>query len=80
MPFVPRFQFGSEEVAQQLRLILAAGEAAEPGRWERLSAAPLERQPEVGGVDFPDVALRTAEWRNDDLHLELDVRDEDPLS
>lgn len=62
----------------QYNAFLAAAEAAGPGRWERLSAAPIEHQPQVVGVDFPDVALRTAEWRNGDLHLELHVRNEDP--
>lgn len=62
----------------QYNAFLAAAEAAGPGRWERLSAAPLEPQPQVVGVDFPAVALRTAEWRNGELHLELAVRDEDP--
>ncbi len=64
----------------QYNAFLAAAEAAGPGRWARLSAAPLERQPQVVGVDFPNVALRVAEWRNGSLHLELDVRDEDPAS
>ena len=64
----------------QFNAFLAAAEAAGPGRWERLSAAPIERQPQVVGVDFPNVALRTAEWQNGSLHLELDVHDEDPSS
>jgi hypothetical protein len=64
----------------QYNAFLAAAEAAGPGRWERLSAAPIERQPQVVGVDFPNVALRTAEWRSGSLHLELDVHDEDPSS
>lgn len=62
----------------QYNAFLAAAEAAGPGRWEQLSAAPLEPQPQVVGVDFPDVALRTAEWRDGALHLELAVHDEDP--
>lgn len=64
----------------QFNAFLAAAEAGGPGRWEGLSAAPLERQPQVVGVDFPNIAFRTAEWRNGNLHLELDVRDEDPSS
>ncbi len=64
----------------QYNAFLAAAEAAGPGRWERLSAAPIEPQPQVAGVDFPNVALSTAEWRNGALHLTLDVHDEDPSS
>lgn len=69
---------GEEHPRGQFNAFLAAAEAAGPGRWERLSAAPIEPQPQLVGVDFPNIALRTAEWRNGELHLELDVCDEDP--
>ncbi len=71
---------GEQHPRGQYNAFLAAAEAAGPGRWGRLSAAPLERQPQVVGVDFPNVALRTAEWRNGALYLELDVHEEDPSS
>jgi hypothetical protein len=53
----------------QFNAFLAAAEAAGPGRWARLSAAPLERCPQVVGVDFPRLALRRAEWVDGVLHL-----------
>ena len=62
----------------QFNAFLAAAEAAGPGRWARLSEAPLERCPQVVDVEFPDVALTTAEWRRGALYLEIDVRDEQP--
>ena len=71
---------GEEHPRGQYNAFLAAAEAAGAGRWERLSAAPLGRQPQVVGVDFPDVVLRTAEWRDGALYIRLDVRDEDPSS
>ena len=71
---------GEEHPRGQYNAFLAAAEAAGPGRWERLSAAPLDRQPQVVGVDFPNVALRTAEWRDGALYLQLAVREEDPSS
>ena len=71
---------GEEHPRGQYNAFLAAAEAAGPGRWERLSAVPLDRQPQVVGVDFPNVALRTAEWRDGALYLQLAVREEDPSS
>jgi len=41
----------------QYNAFLATAEAASPGAWTRLSAAPLEACPQVVGVDFPNVAL-----------------------
>jgi len=55
----------------QFNAFLAAAEAAGPGRWERLSAAPIEACPQVVDVDFPNVALRRAEWIDGVLHLRL---------
>ena len=55
----------------QFNAFLAAAEAAGPGRWARLSAAPLERCPQVVDVEFPRVALRRAEWVDGVLHLRL---------
>ena len=55
----------------QFNAFLAAAEAAGPGRWAGLSAAPIERCPRVVDVDFPAVALRRAEWVDDALHLRL---------
>ena len=55
----------------QFNAFLAAAEAAGPGRWARLSAAPLERCPQVVDVEFPRVALRRADWVDGVLHLRL---------
>lgn len=62
----------------QFNAFLAAAEAAGPGRWTQLSAAPLEPCPQIEGVDFPAVALRRAEWRDDTLHLSLAPTRESP--
>lgn len=55
----------------QFNAFLAAAEASGPGRWERLSAAPLEPCRQITGVDFPTAALPRAEWIDDTLHLGL---------
>jgi hypothetical protein len=55
----------------QFNAFLAAAEASGFGRWERLSAAPLESCRQITGVDFPTVALRQAEWIDGTLHLSL---------
>ena len=55
----------------QLNAFLAAAEAAGPGRWAGLSEAPVPAGPRVVGVDFPTVALRTAEWTDGSLRLDL---------
>ena len=55
----------------QFNAFLAAAEAAGPGRWERLSAAPIDPCRQITGVDFPTVALRRAEWIGGTLHLGL---------
>lgn len=62
----------------QFNAFLAAAEAAGPGRWSRLSAAPLDPCPQVVGVDFPNMALDRAEWIDGNLHLGLAPRQEDP--
>lgn len=62
----------------QFNAFLAAAEAAGPGRWSRLSAAPLEPCPQVVGVDFPAVALSRAEWVDGALHLRVAPLEEDP--
>lgn len=62
----------------QFNAFLAAAEAAGPGRWERLSAAPLEPCPQVVDVDFPTVALSRAEWVDGALHLRVAPRHQDP--
>jgi len=62
----------------QFNAFLAAAEAAGPGRWESLSAAPLPGCPQVVGVDFPTMALDRAEWIGSSLYLGLAPRFEDP--
>ncbi|MEL7209403.1 MAG: hypothetical protein AAGK32_14400 [Actinomycetota bacterium] len=62
----------------QFNAFLAAAEAAGPGLWTRLSAGPVERCPQVVGVDFPAVALRRAEWVDGELHLGLAPLAPDP--
>lgn len=62
----------------QFNAFLAAAEAAGPGRWSRLSAAPLEPCPQVVGVDFPRMALTRAEWVKGALRLRLAPLREDP--
>ena len=62
----------------QFNAFLAAAEAAGPGMWSRLSAAPLEPCPQVVGIDFPDMALSRAEWIDGNLHLGLRPRVQNP--
>ena len=62
----------------QFNAFLAAGEAAGPGMWEALSAAPLEPFPQIVGVDFPTMAFSRAEWIDGNLHLRLAPLREDP--
>ncbi|MEM7321831.1 MAG: hypothetical protein AAF531_01995 [Actinomycetota bacterium] len=62
----------------QYNAFLAAAEAAGPGRWTRLSEAPLERCPQVVDVDFPNVALTRAEWVGEALHVTLAPLVENP--
>jgi hypothetical protein len=62
----------------QFNAFLAAAEAAGPGMWERLSAAPLPSCPQVVDIDFPAVALSRAEWLDGTLHLRLALLREDP--
>lgn len=62
----------------QYNAFLAAAEAAGPGMWEALSAAPLAPCPQVVGVDFPTMALDRAEWIGSSLYLGLAPRYEDP--
>ena len=62
----------------QFNAFLAAAEAAGPGRWEALSAAPLTACPQVVDVDFPVMALDRAEWIGSSLHLGLAPLYEDP--
>ena len=62
----------------QFNAFLAAAEAAGPGRWTRLSAAPLDPCAQIEGVEFPAVALRRAEWHGDTLHLSLAPTNEAP--
>ncbi len=53
----------------QFNAFLAAAEASGPGRWEALSAAPIEPCAQIVDVDFPAIALDRAEWVGDTLHL-----------
>ncbi len=62
----------------QFNAFLATAEAAGPGRWTALSAAPLERCPQVVDVDFPRVALRQADWADSTLRLGLAPLRENP--
>jgi hypothetical protein len=62
----------------QLNAFLAAGEAAGPGAWTRLSAAPLESCPQVVGVDVTEMVLSRAEWVDGNLRLGLAPTVEDP--
>ena len=62
----------------QYNAFLATAEAASPGAWTRLSAAPLAGCPQVVGVDFPNVALARALWVDGVLHLRLDVHRPNP--
>jgi hypothetical protein len=62
----------------QFNAFLAAGEAAGPGMWTRLSEAPLEPCPQIVGVDFPTMAFTRAEWVDGNLRLRLAPLREDP--
>ena len=62
----------------QFNAFLAAAEAAGPGMWSGLSAAPLPPCPQVVDVDFPTMALSRAEWVNGALHLGLAPHRENP--
>jgi len=62
----------------QFNAFLAAAEAGGPGRWAALSAAPLERCPQIVDVDFPNVALSRAEWHRGSLFLRIEPLVEDP--
>ncbi len=62
----------------QYNAYLATAEAAGPGRWTALSAAPIESCPQIVGVDFPSMALSRAEWVGDALHLSLAPMVENP--
>jgi hypothetical protein len=62
----------------QFNAFLAAAEATGPGAWTRLSAAPLERCPQIVDVDFPAMALSRAEWVDGNLLLRLAPLREDP--
>lgn len=62
----------------QFNAFLAAAEACGPQRWTALSAAPLQRCPQVVDVDFPRVALRQAEWAGSTLKLGLAPLHENP--
>ena len=62
----------------QFNAFLAAAEAAGPGRWEALSAAPLEPCPQIVDVDFPSMAISRAEWVRGNLHMTLAPLHEDP--
>ena len=55
----------------QFNAFLAAAEAAGPGQWTRLSAAPLETCPQIVDVDFPAMAFSRAEWIDGNLYLRL---------
>lgn len=69
---------GEEHPRGQYNAFLATAEAASPGAWARLSAAPLRPCPQVVGVDFPNVALARALWDRGALCLRLDVHRSDP--
>jgi hypothetical protein len=62
----------------QYNAFMAAAEAAGPGMWTRLSAAPLEPCPQVVGIDFPNIALSRAEWIDGNLYLRLEALVESP--
>lgn len=76
--FTWRLGLGEEHPRGQYNAFLATAEAASPGAWSRLSAAPLAKCPQVVGVDFPNVALARAQWADGVLHLRLDVHRADP--
>ena len=61
----------------QFNAFLAAGEAAGPGMWTRLSDAPLDPCPQIVDVDFPTMAFTRAEWIGGNLRLRLAPLHED---
>jgi hypothetical protein len=69
---------GERHPRGQFNAFLAAGEAAGPGMWTRLSEAPLEPCPQIVGVDFPTMAFTRAEWVDGNLRLRLAPLREDP--
>ena len=69
---------GEEHPRGQYNAFLAAAEATSNGAWTALSEAPLAECPQVTGVDFPEVALRTARWDQGALLLQLAVLRDDP--
>lgn len=62
---------GEEHPRGQYNAMLAAAEACDRGAWTGLAEAPLERCPQVVGVDFPTVGLACAEWVGGTLHVRL---------
>ena len=62
----------------QFNAFLAAGDAAGLGMWTRLFEAPLDRCPQLVGVDFPTMAFTRAEWVDGNLRLRLAPLREDP--
>jgi len=62
----------------QFNAFLAAAEAAGPGCWAALSAAPIPTCPQVVDVDIPTMAFSRAEWIDGNLHLGLAPLREDP--
>ncbi len=71
-------RLGEPHPRGQFNAFLAAGEAAGPGMWSRLSEAPLEPCPQIVGVDFPTMAFTRAEWVGGNLRLRLAPLREDP--
>ena len=65
------FGLDEEHPRGQFNAIMAAAEAMAPGAWTALAmeAPPPLPQGEVVGVDFPTVAMRRAEWIDEELHL-----------
>jgi hypothetical protein len=72
------FGLNEEYPRGQFNAIMAAAEAMTPGAWTALATdGPRPISPgEVVGVDFPTVAMRRAEWHNDELHLMTAPRDD----
>jgi hypothetical protein len=64
----------------QFNALLAAADAAGPGRWEAVSGAPLAACPQVVDVDVPEVVLTRAEWQHGALLLTLDPLRPDPTA
>ena len=62
----------------QYNAFLAAAEAAGPGRWTALSAAPIPTCPQLVDVDVPTMAFSRAEWVDGNLRLRLAPLREDP--